>query len=69
MVIKMNKTDLFSEIQKPNHERDRKRVTIYINKKHKRFLEDIAHTQRMKQYEVLYHILERAMGANEWMYK
>lgn len=38
-----------------------KRVTVYMDKAHKRFLEDIAHKHRITEFEVLYHILDDAM--------
>lgn len=38
-----------------------KRVTVYMNEDHKRFIEDEAHKRRTTQFQVLYDILEAAI--------
>lgn len=60
----MNLKDVLIEMAKPEYDQNRERVTTYMHAKHKRFIEDLAHKQRKKQYQVLYHILDEAMKRN-----
>ncbi len=54
----MKITDYFIENAMPEHKQNRKRFTVYLARKHKRMIEDVAHKYRISQAEALFRILE-----------